>query len=130
MSKISWQQRLRYQFHNSFAKGPIALIGWLALASGGMILLASLIVKMSGALPEETEDLSVGKIAWMALMRTLDAGTMGGDQGDTFFLIMMLAITLGGIFVVSTLIGVLTSGIEGQLDELRKGRSLVCEDEH
>jgi voltage-gated potassium channel Kch len=130
MSKIRWTQRLQYKFHNTFAKGTIALIGWLALASAGMILVASVVVKLSGALPEDTEDLSIPRIAWMSLMRTLDAGTMGGDQGDTFFLAMMLAVTFGGIFVVSTLIGVLTSGIEGQIDEIRKGRSLVCEEDH
>ena len=42
----------------------------------------------------------------------------------------MLAVTLGGIFIVATLIGVMTTGIEGKLDELRKGRSLVIEADH
>jgi voltage-gated potassium channel Kch len=42
----------------------------------------------------------------------------------------MLTITLGGIFIVSTLIGVLSSGIEAKLDELRKGRSFVLERDH
>ena len=42
----------------------------------------------------------------------------------------MLAVTLGGIFIVTTLIGVITSGIEGKLDELRKGRSRVIESDH
>ena len=60
---------------------------------------------------------------WRSLMRTLDPGTMGGDAGSVAFLLAMLAVTLGGIFIVSTLIGVITSGIEGKLDELRKGRS-------
>ena len=68
-------------------------------------------------------------MAWMSLMRTLDAGTMGGDTGWSFRL-AMLVITMGGIFVVSSLIGVLTSGIESKLDELRKGRSFVVEERH
>jgi len=42
----------------------------------------------------------------------------------------MLLVTLGGIFIVSTLIGVLSTGIENKLDELRKGRSLVLEEGH
>ena len=37
--------------------------------------------------------------------------------------VVMLVVTLGGIFVVSALIGVLSSGLESKLDELRKGRS-------
>jgi hypothetical protein len=46
------------------------------------------------------------------LLRTLAPGTMGGDQGGIFFLFSMLAVTLGGIFVVSLLIGVLTNGVK------------------
>ena len=42
----------------------------------------------------------------------------------------MFAITLGGIFVISTLIGILNTGLESKLAELRKGRSRVVEREH
>jgi hypothetical protein len=62
-------------------------------------------------------------------MRTLDSGTMGGDTGWAFRWVMLF-VTLGGIFVVSALIGVLSSGLEGKLDELRKGRSRVIEKDH
>jgi len=67
--------------------------------------------------------------AWLSLMRTLDAGTMGGDAGWGFRLVMLL-VTIGGIFIVSTLIGVLSSGLEAQIGRLRKGRSLVLESDH
>src|SRR6185503_10757647 len=38
--------------------------------------------------------------------------------------------TLGGVFVVSSLIGVISNGLEAQMDRLRKGRSLVLEQNH
>lgn len=60
----------------------------------------------------------------------MDAGTVAGDTGSWTFRLTMLAVTLGGIFVVSILIGVLPSGIEGKLEELRKGRSFVVEENH
>jgi hypothetical protein len=63
-------------------------------------------------------------------MRTLDAGTMGSDVGWGYRLVMFLLPTLGGVFVISTLIGVLTAGVEGKLEELRKGRSRVLENDH
>ena len=63
-------------------------------------------------------------------MRTLDPGTMGGDEGSFGFLLAMLAVTLGGIFIVSALIGIINTGLEGKLDELRKGRSRVVESGH
>ena len=33
MSKVSFTDRLRYAFDNTMSKGPIALIGWLAVLS-------------------------------------------------------------------------------------------------
>ena len=62
-------------------------------------------------------------------MRTLDAGTMGGDTGPGFRIVMLL-VTIGGIFIVSTLIGILSNGLEERIENLRKGRSLVLENEH
>jgi voltage-gated potassium channel Kch len=55
---------------------------------------------------------------------------MGGDVGSPFFLFMMLLVTFGGIFVVSALIGILNNGLESKLDQLRKGRSIVLENDH
>ncbi len=130
MSKVGLAQRLRYKFHNSFAGGTAALIGWLGLVSVALVIVASLIIKLSGTLPEGTEDLPFLHVAWMAMLRTMDPGTMGGDAGDGFFMFMMLMVTFGGIFIVSALVGVINNGIEAQIDELRKGRSLVCEDNH
>lgn len=54
---------------------------------------------------------------------------MGGDAGAGFRFVMLL-VTLGGIFVVSALIGVLSNAIEKKMDHLRKGRSWVLESNH
>jgi ion channel POLLUX/CASTOR len=129
--RASLYERLHYAFDNSMSRGPIALIAWLALVSALLILVVSVAVWGAGiAPPEEGTPLPFLQIAWRSLMRTLDPGTMGGDSGSWAFLLSMLAVTLGGIFVISTLIGVLTSGIEEKLAELRKGRSRVIESRH
>src|SRR5690606_24507698 len=70
-----------------------------------------------------------GEAVWESLMRTLDPGTMGTDTGTGFRAVMLL-VTLGGIFVVSALIGVLNNDIANQMERLRKGRSLVLETDH
>jgi ion channel POLLUX/CASTOR len=127
--KVSMAQWLRYQFDRSMSAGPIALIGWLALISVVFIAIAALIIALTHVAPEGAEPLSFGEAMWESLMRTLDSGTMGGDTGWGFRAIM-LWVTLGGIFIVSTLIGVLSAGIEGKLNELRKGRSGVLESDH
>lgn len=79
--------------------------------------------------PKEEEGYSFAEAAWQSLMHSIDAGTVAGDTGWKYRGFMFL-ITLGGIFIVSSLIGVLTSGLEGKLEELQKGRSFVCEENH
>ena len=109
--------------------GPIALIGWLGLFSLLLVLAAGLIISIVGLTQDESTALGFGEAAWESLMRTLDPGTMGGDTGWGFRFVM-LGVTIGGIFIVSTLIGILSTGISGKLDELRKGHSFVIEKNH
>lgn len=125
----TFKTRLRYKFDNLMSKGPIALIGWLGLLSLLLVATAGIILTISGFSQDDSESLGFIEAAWESLMRTLDPGTMGGDTGWGFRL-TMLGVTLGGIFIVSTLIGVLASGISSKLDELRKGHSFVIEKNH
>ena len=60
--------------------------------------------------------------AWRSLVRTLDAGIVGGDTGWGFGLLMP-GVTMGGVFSISVLIGVLRRGVEEKLELLRRGRS-------
>lgn len=114
------------------ARGPIALIFYLAVLSAGLIVGIALFTTIADLAPagENGEKPGFVELVWMSLMRTLDAGTMGGDEGDWSFLFAMLAVTLGGIFVVSTLVGILSTGIDQKLEDLRKGKSLVVEKDH
>lgn len=129
MKTITWRDRVRYQFDKSMAAGPIALIGWLAVISLVVIVIAGLFFALTGIAQEGGESLSFIEGAWESLMRTMDAGTMGGDAGWSFRGVS-LVVTVAGIFVFSALIGVLSSGLDEKLDELRKGRSHVLEKDH
>ena len=129
MKKITWRDRLRYRFDNTLTGGTAAIIGWLALLSAVVVLFVALIVWLARIGPAGEEPMSLGEAMWASLMRTLDPGTMGGDTGWNFRF-AMLAVTLGGIFIISTFIGVLTNSIDNKLDELLKGRSRVVETGH
>ncbi|MEU6999866.1 potassium transporter TrkA [Nonomuraea sp. NPDC046570] len=119
------RERLRYWFDNTMSKGTPALIGWLAVASAVLVGFVTAI-----AAPIAGENGSWWNVAWMSLLRTLDPGTMGSDEGSPFFVFMMLFVTIGGIFIVSSLVGVLTAGLDSKLENLRKGRSRVVESGH
>jgi voltage-gated potassium channel Kch len=122
----SFKQKFQYWFDNMMSRGIAAQIGLLAVFSLAIIFAVTLFVKLIGAAPER----GFLELAWIGLMRTLDAGTMGGDTGPWTYLLSMLVVTLGGVFVVSALIGVLSAGVEDKLAELRKGRSIVLEENH
>ena len=128
--KPSFRQKFQYRFDNLMSRGTPALIGMLFVLSLIVVLVAGTVLSITGLVPEdETGPLSFGEAAWQSLMRTLDPGTMGGDTG-TGFRWVMLFVTLGGIFIVSALIGVLSNGLETQMTRLRKGRSQVLESNH
>jgi voltage-gated potassium channel Kch len=129
MKKKSFRAKLHYSFDNFMSRGTAALIGGLAVVSGLFILLCAVIVTAIGLKPEEADSWSFPESLWGILMRTLDTGTVGGDSG-WFFRLFMLLVTFGGIFVISTLIGLITSGIESKLQDLRTGRSQVIETDH
>jgi voltage-gated potassium channel Kch len=132
LPRYSFKSRLRYAFDNYMSRGTIALILGLFALSLAVILVVASFVLVFGELRGNpaTEGLDFPELLWMSLLRTLDPGTMGSDVGSVPFVLSMLAVTLGGIFIISTLIGVISSGIEGKLADLRKGRSQVLETDH
>jgi voltage-gated potassium channel Kch len=128
--KPTFRQRLRYQFDNLMSRGTPALIGMLFVLSLIIVVIAGGIISSAKFMQEGAQEpLSFGEAAWESLMRTLDSGTMGGDTGTGYRLVMLL-VTLGGVFIVSALIGVLNNAIESQMERLRKGRSQVLETDH
>jgi hypothetical protein len=111
MYKASLPDRLRYRFDNIMSRGTIALIGLLAGLSMLIIVVMAVFITIAGVVPEGGENLSLIEAIWQSMMHELDAGAVGADTGWAFRMSMLL-VTIGGIFVLSTLIGVLTSGIE------------------
>jgi voltage-gated potassium channel Kch len=129
MRKITFGDRLRYWFDNSLSAGTISLIGWLTVITLVIIAVGTFIVSFFDLLPDEQKEGGVAESIWQTAMRSIDAGTVAGDTDWTLRIVFFL-VTLGGIFIVSALIGVLTSGLESKLEDLRKGRSFVVEENH
>jgi voltage-gated potassium channel Kch len=128
-TKPTFSQKMRYAFENTLSKGTPAIIMWLALLSVLIVIIAGSILAITGIKQTEGNDLNFIEAAWQSLMHTMDSGTLGGDSGWGFRIIMLF-VTIGGIFILSSLIGTLTSGLESTLDEMRKGRSKVLETNH
>ena len=131
MPRFSVWNWLRYRFDNLMSRGAGALIVLLFTATTLMIAAFSAFIVLGRVYPSGlNENLGFGEVFWLTLMHALDPGTVAGDSGTWFFQLTMFAITLGGLFIVSILIGLITRGIVAKMDTLRKGRSLVVESGH
>ena len=124
--KPTFRERFRYWFDNRFSGGPLVIIGWLALGTAVLILLAVGVVALIHGIPQGQQ---VWQVFWNIMSQALTPNPV--DAGNPWqYLLVMLAVTLGSLFMVSILIGTLTSGIEGKVEDLRKGRSRVIENGH
>jgi K+/H+ antiporter YhaU regulatory subunit KhtT len=121
-------ERIRYAFDNLMSKGVIALIGLLGIVTVVFIAAVALLVVVLGLFPPDRE-LDFPEAFWASLLRTLDPGTMGQDAGIGFRA-AMLTVTLTGLIVVASLIGIISNAFNDKVEQLRKGRSGVLETNH
>ncbi|HYF73830.1 MAG TPA: hypothetical protein VD864_13460, partial [Nocardioides sp.] len=123
--------RLRYAFDNSMSRGTPALIAWLCVATLALIVVFTVLVTALGLRDGELEPGGFLREMIQSLFHALDPGTVAGDGSTSWrFLLTMLALTVGGLFIVSALIGVIAAGIDTKLADLRRGRSIVLEKDH
>ncbi len=132
MNKPTFGERFRYWFDNWMSRGTIALMALLGVATIVLVLVVFglvMLFTLLGQYPNDDASSNPLDVLWGNLMRTLDPGTMGGDTGWAFRL-FMLVITIGGLIIVASLIGIISGAFDSKVDELRKGRSKVLERDH
>lgn len=123
--------RLRYRFDAALSRGPSVVIAWLGLITLGVILLAALILsifQLTG-INGEAKPHGLFENYWLAMTRVLDPGTFSGENGAATRAVM-LVVTLSGVFIAGSLIGLIANGVDQRIEELRKGRSTVIETDH
>ena len=127
-SAPSVRRRLWFWFERMMARGAGPLIALLALVTLALIVVCATIVFVGG-ITNPNGQRGFIEAGWSSLMRTFDPGTMGGDSGWSLRGVSLVA-TLGGLFIVSALIGVITTGLDGRLQSLRRGRGSVALNGH
>ncbi|MEI4280992.1 CASTOR/POLLUX-related putative ion channel [Klenkia terrae] len=127
----TFSQKLRYRFDNALAKGPTVVIGWLAALTFGIFVVFGIIfwafrvdgINGGPPVPNPVEGV------WQAMLRVVDAGTFAGDA-DWPVRLLSFVVTLAGIFIAGSLIGLIANGVDQRIEGLRKGRSDVLETGH
>lgn len=126
----SLKTKFRYRFDAALSRGPAVVIAWLGLITLAIVIVSSLILTIF-SLDGVHGDPRVGfwEDFWQSILRLLDPGTFSGDAG-WFTRVVMLLVTLSGVFIAGSLIGVISNGIDQRVEDLRKGRSTVLESDH
>jgi voltage-gated potassium channel Kch len=122
--------RVRYRFDTQLSRGPIAVISWLAVVTLVIVLIAAAVLtvfNIAGVGGESHNDLA--QSFWQSLLRVLDTGTVANDTAWPARLIG-LVVTVSGIIIAGSLIGLIANGVDLRIEQLRKGRSLVVESDH
>ncbi|MFA7763673.1 CASTOR/POLLUX-related putative ion channel [Streptomyces sp. NRRL S-448] len=122
----SLRLRLRYRFDHLVAGGTTALIGWFALACLAVVVPAStVLVWADRAAPAALS----GRLTavWVSVGQTLK---IGGAVGSPIYVLASVALALTALLFVSTLVGLITTGIDRRIMLLRRGHSTVLESGH
>ncbi len=123
------RERLRYRFDNVLARGTTAALAWLGLVTFGAVLFSAMLLTLFGVTFTGSGESGLAEDTWQSLLRILDTGTMAGDVGWGRRILALL-ITLFGLLVAGTLIGIIAAGVEDRIDSMRRGRSTVIESGH
>jgi K+/H+ antiporter YhaU regulatory subunit KhtT len=128
-NSISIGQRLRYWFDNMIVKGTPALIGALFFLFLFAAFLTSIVLYFLHVEDEAGLPMTFLEAYWSSLMHVIDQGTLTGDSNWHLRLATLIT-TFIGIFLVSSLVTILNTGFSEKIEDLKKGRSLVLEEEH
>ncbi|WP_030157335.1 hypothetical protein [Glycomyces sp. NRRL B-16210] len=129
MSDPTYKQRMRYWFDNTMSKGTKALIGWLTVITLALTAVCAILVLLF-ARGSDGGSAGLGSVLWTSFLHVMDPGNISGDEDQFVYMVIMFATTIGGIVIISSLVGILTTGLDAKLEDLRKGRSLVVEKGH
>jgi ion channel POLLUX/CASTOR len=121
--------RLRYRFDNALARGPFVVIAYLGALTLLLVLLAAGVATLADITFGGGLDGSFPEALWQSLLRMVDAGTFAAD-GAWPTRLLGVAITLAGIFVAGSLIGLIANAVDQRVEELRRGRGAVVESGH
>jgi ion channel POLLUX/CASTOR len=121
------RQRFQYSFDKIIGRGTLSLLVLIALVTTVLVSALAMLLWF-GISPIGEEAGGYSDSFWTVLSVALDPGAVE-DSGWAYRLVLLLVAVIG-ILIVSTLIGIITSGIEHKFELLRRGRSLVLEKGH
>lgn len=124
--RVSLRDRAGYRFDRTLARSTGTLMGWLVITCLAIVVPVSTLLVWTD--PGSPRSLS-GRLtaAWRTSAETL---RLGAASGTPLRLVLSALLGLVALLCVSTLVGVITTGLAERLAELSRGRSTVLEQGH
>ncbi|MFL2982846.1 MAG: CASTOR/POLLUX-related putative ion channel [Candidatus Neomarinimicrobiota bacterium] len=126
-----FKMRLRYKIDNFMSKGSSSIfLALLALFMVGFLIMVFIRGIANAIMPDETLG-SWFEIPWRVYVAVME-GSAAETDGDSNWMAKLTSIlgVLVGLILFSSMVAFITSVFEAKLDELRRGRSLVLENDH
>ncbi|MFJ4873364.1 NAD-binding lipoprotein [Streptomyces sp. NPDC088757] len=124
--RTTLHQRLRYRFDNLVAGGTTVLVGWLASACLAVVIPASMVLVWADRKAPTTLSGRLQAV-WVSVGQTLK---IGGAVGSPVYVLASVSLALVALLFVSTLVSLITTGIDRRIRSLRLGHSTVLETGH
>ncbi|MET9887469.1 NAD-binding lipoprotein [Streptomyces sp. NPDC006430] len=118
--------RARYWFDSIMARGTPVLIGWLTLLCLAVVVPASAALVWADRRAPSTWSGQLVAI-WVSVGQTLK---IGGAVGSPLYVLISVLLALVALLFVSTLVSLITTGLNDKAMDLRRGRSTVLEEQH
>lgn len=133
MKNASFSDKFKYKFDSFVSQGTMNMIKGLGLLTLAFVVIFAMILLALGLHPDHqilNNKFGIFESLWVNLTHMLDPGTVGEHEDNWPFQIFMMLVTILGLVIISTLIGLVSNGILQKLEILRKGRSFVIERDH
>jgi voltage-gated potassium channel Kch len=109
------------------SKGTVSLIFLLSIITLILIIIAGIaVILVERAWANDSLPFAV----WKSFTLTLDPGNLAGVEGSVGLIVVAALSTLGGIFITSTLISILNTGLANRLDNFQRGNAKIIEANH
>ncbi|MFJ6518976.1 potassium transporter TrkA [Streptomyces filamentosus] len=121
-------QRFRYRIDNLMGRGAPALFLLLAALCCLFAVLNGLLLLLFA--PDGLRPEGARSSVWAGFLRVLSPARLAADRGPAPFLAASVVMAFGGIMLMSTLVPVISAGLQNQIARLHAGRSPVVESGH
>ena len=124
---------LKYKFDQALEKSFLNLVLFLFAISLFGIIIFSLIFYFLFLIGIISVDGAFGKFFWQTFTYFIDVGTISGESyGDNTSAdaIFKILITIFGIIIFSSFIGIISQALSNRIEELRRGKGYIAEKNH